>query len=368
MTALRTIEEYDVDTRSPPPTDAESTTPDRWRRTTVLGFLVVLLVVAFVANLGAGAVTIGPRDVIAVLLRHAGIGEGSTPQFDAVVWQIRLPRALLAGLVGMALAVAGAALQAVFRNPLAEPSVIGVANGAAVGAVATIVTGINVLGAYTLPAAAFVGGLIATAIVFVAATQQSRVEVVTLVLAGIAVNVTAAAVTGLFTYMADDDQLRDIVFWMLGSLAGATWPEIGTVALPVLAATVTLCGLARTMDLLALGDREAGHLGVRVARIRVAVVALAALATGAAVATAGVVGFVGLVVPHIVRITVGPDHRTLIPASALGGAALLLCADLAARTLATPRELPLGVVTALVGGPYFLWLIRRQRSADGGWL
>jgi iron complex transport system permease protein len=191
---------------------------------------------------------------------------------------------------------------------------------------------------------------------------------VTLLLAGIAVEVTAAAATGLLIYMADDEQLRDIVFWTLGSLAGATWTQVAAIGPPVVIATVALCALARDMDLLALGDREAGHLGAHPNRVRITAVVLAALATGAAVAVAGVIGFVGLIVPHIVRMTVGPEHRRLVPASALGGAALLLGADLAARTLVIPSELPLGVVTALAGGPYFLWLIRSQRTADGGWV
>ena len=338
-----------------------------WWRRSALGLLVVLLAVAFVANLGAGAVTIPPGDVVAVLLHHVGLGSRTAPQFDAVVWDIRLPRAVLAALVGSALAVAGAALQAVFRNPLAEPRVIGVANGAAVGAVAAIVLGVEVVGIYTVPLAAFVAGLAATGVVFLVATQGNRTETVTLLLAGIAVEVSAAAGTGLLIFLADDQQLRDIVFWTLGSLAGATWTQIAAIGPPIVLATIGLCVLARDLDLLALGDREAGHLGVRVGQVRGLVVVLAALATGAAVAVAGVVGFVGLVVPHIVRLALGPEHRRLIPASALGGAALLLVADLVARTLVVPRELPLGVVTALVGGPYFLWLIRSQRAAEGGW-
>jgi iron complex transport system permease protein len=337
------------------------------KRVGVLGGLTVALLIAFVANLGAGAVTIAPTQVIGVLLHHAGLDSGTTPRFDAVVWDIRLPRALMAAVVGAALAVAGAALQAVFRNPLVEPRVVGVADGAALGAVAAIVLGGDILGIYTLPVAAFVAGLAATLLVFATATHGNRTDVVTLILAGIAVNVTAAAATGAFIYAADDDQLRDIVFWMLGSLAGATWQDLAAVTPPIVLATVVLCGHARIMDLLALGDREARHLGANVGRIRLLIVGLAALATGAAVATAGVVGFVGLIVPHIVRMNLGPDHRTLLPASALGGAALLLAADLAARTVVIPRELPLGVVTAVAGGPYFLWLVRRQRNLDTGW-
>jgi iron complex transport system permease protein len=369
---------------SPPPRDGTTSPPvpapaplpgevlrgprlARWRRRTVLGLLVVVLLIAFVANLGAGAVSIPPGEVLDILLRHAGLTDGDAHRFDAVVWQIRLPRAVLAALVGAALAVAGAGLQAVFRNPLAEPRVIGVANGAAVGAVATIVFGIEVVGIYTVPLAAFLTALVTTAVVLGVATQGNRTEVVTLLLAGIAVEVTAAAATGLLIYWADDEQVRDIVFWTLGSLAGSTWTQVAAITPPVVVAAVALCALARDMDLLALGDREAGHLGAHPHRVRVIAVVLAALATGAAVAVAGVIGFVGLIVPHIVRMTVGPEHRRLLPASALGGAALLLGADLAARTLVIPSELPLGVVTALAGGPYFLWLIRSQRTADGGW-
>ena len=332
----------------------------RARPSVVLGALAAALVVAALVNAALGAAPVPPLHVLGVLARHVGLDlvDGISVQEDAVVWSIRLPRLLLAALVGSALASAGALLQGVFRNPLAEPSVIGVSAGAAVGAVGAIVIGITAFGGAALPVAAFVGAIAASALVYVA----GRADTVTLVLSGVAVNVMASAATGLLTYLANDAQLRDIVFWTLGSVGGATWPVVLTAAVPI--GAVLLCAplLARQLDLLALGEREASHVGVDVERLRLTVVALAALATAAAVATSGIVGFVGLVAPHLVRLVIGPSHRALLVASALAGAVLVLGADLAARTVAAPRELPLGVVTALVGGPYLLWLIRRARS------
>lgn len=330
------------------------------RPTIALGVLAVALLIAALTNAVLGAASVPPLHVVGVLARHAGLDlvDGLTQQEDAVVWSIRLPRLLLAALVGSALASAGALLQGVFRNPLAEPSVIGVSAGAAVGAVGAIVLGLTAFGGAALPVAAFAGAIVASALVYLA----GRTDTVTLVLSGVAVNVMASAATGLLTYLANDAQLRDIVFWTLGSVGSATWPVVLTAAVPIGVVLLAAPLLAGQLDLLALGEREAGHVGVDVERLRLAAVALAALATAAAVATSGIVGFVGLVAPHLVRLVIGPSHRALLVASALAGAVLVLGADLAARTVAAPRELPLGVVTALVGGPYLLWLIRRASS------
>jgi iron complex transport system permease protein len=284
-----------------------------------------------------------------------------------VLWSIRLPRVVLGVLVGGGLAVAGAALQGVFRNPLADPGLIGVSSGASLGAVAAIVLGIAAAGSYTLPVLAFLGGVVATLAVYGVARFDGRTEVVTLLLTGLAVNALCGAAVGYLLFVADDQQLRGVVFWSLGSLGGATWPLV-LAALPFVAlAVLVLPLLARPLNLLLLGEREARHLGVEVERVRLLVIVLAALATGAAVAVAGIVGFVGLIVPHLVRLAAGPDHRVLLPASGLLGAALLLLADLFARTVAAPAELPLGVVTSLLGAPFFLWLLRRTRREHGGW-
>lgn len=334
--------------------------------TLALGLLVAGLLVV---NLGVGAIGIHPGTVVGVIADHLGLASGgASPRDDAVVWQIRMPRALLAMLVGAGLGIAGAALQGVFRNPLADPALIGISGGASVGAAAGIVLGAGALGVAALPLAASLAALVAAAAVYVLARRGGRTDVVTLLLTGLAVNSVAGAAVGYLTFTADDDQLQDIVFWTLGSLSGATWESV-RVALPfVLAGVALLPLLARTLDLLALGEREAAHLGVPTERVRLAVIALCALAAGGAVAAAGVVSFVGLIVPHLVRLAAGPGHRVVLPASGLGGAALMLLADMGARTLAAPRELPLGVLTGLVGGPFFLWLLHRTRHERGGWM
>jgi iron complex transport system permease protein len=331
--------------------------------------LVALLVAAVLINAGSGAVRISPLQVIAIVLGHAGISLDVTvtPQQDAVLWNIRLPRIVLAALVGGSLALAGAVLQGVFRNPLADPSLVGVSSGAALGAVAAIVLGFGTFGLASLPLAAFAGGMLAMVAVYGFARQGGRTEVVTLILAGIAINAIAGALTGIFFFLANDVQLRTIVFWTLGSLGGATWRSVWAVLPFIALGMLLLPRWGRQLNLLVLGEREARHLGINTERMRFLLVALAALITGASVAVAGVIGFVGLVVPHIIRLIAGPDHRLLLPASALAGASLLLLADLAARTLVLPRELPLGVVTALAGGPFFLWLLHRTRQEHGGW-
>ncbi|HZQ35160.1 MAG TPA: iron ABC transporter permease [Dehalococcoidia bacterium] len=331
--------------------------------------LLLLLVGATLLNAGIGAVRISPPEAVAIVLRHLGLhlDVTVTRQQDAVLWAIRLPRIVMAGLVGGALALAGAVLQGIFRNPLAEPGLIGVSAGSALGAVAAIVAGFTALGPASLPLAGFVGGLLATLAVYRFARYGGRTEVVTLILAGVALNAIAGALTGLLLFLANDAQLRNVVFWQLGSLGSATWTTVGAVAPFVLIGTLVLPRYGRTLNLLVLGEREARHLGVDTERARFLLIAMAALLTGAAVAVAGVISFVGLVVPHIVRLIAGPDHRTLLPASALAGATLLLLADLFARTVALPREIPLGVVTALAGGPFFLWLLDRTRQEHGGW-
>ena len=324
--------------------------------------MLALFVATLFANIGMGAVEIPPTQALAVLTSHAGldIGVQFEPRTDAILWNIRLPRVVLGILVGGGLGIAGAALQGVFRNPLAEPGVIGVSSGAAAGAVAAIVLGFTVFGMSTIAAVAFVSSLAATAIVYLVARTQGQTEVTTLILAGIAVNATAGAITGLLTFIADDDQLRSITFWMLGSIGGATWPVVGAVT-PFFIAGFVLPFWASSLNLLNLGDREARHLGVSTERVHLGVIVMCALVTGAAVSVAGVIGFVGLVVPHVIRLIAGPDHRFLLPTSILGGATALLLADLLARTVVVPAELPLGAVTAMVGGPFFLWLVHRTR-------
>ncbi|MFG3099009.1 FecCD family ABC transporter permease [Streptomyces sp. NPDC048182] len=331
------------------------------------GLTAALLVLVPVAA-GTGAYPIPVGDVLGSLQHRAGLGGAGLDRVaESVLWNVRLPRIVLALLIGASLGCAGALMQGVFGNPLAEPATIGVSSGAAVGAVAAISLGLDFLGTWTLPAMAFVTGLVTVLLVYAMSRARGRTEVVTLILMGIAVNAFAGALIGLFVFLADSAAVNQITFWQLGSLAQATWPKVLAV-LPCAALGLVVAPLyARRLDLLALGDRPARHLGVDVERLRVVLILLVALLTAAAVSVSGVIGFVGLVVPHLMRMAAGPGHRFLIPASALGGALVLLAADLAARTVAEPAELPLGVLTALLGSPFFFWLLRRTRRRQGGW-
>ncbi len=340
----------------------------RLATSTLLGVMFALFFVALFANVGMGAVEIPPAQAVAIVLSHAGVDTGIQfePRTDAILWNIRLPRVVLGILVGGSLGVAGAALQGVFRNPLAEPGIIGVSSGAAVGAVGAIVLGFTLFSAYSVAVAAFLCGLLATMVVYMVARAYGQTAITTLILAGIAVNATAGAFTGMLIFVADDDQLRSITFWTLGHVGGATWPVVSSVIPFFLVGLVLLPFWSRPLNLLTLGDREARHMGVSTERVRVSVIVISALMTGAAVSVAGIIGFVGLVVPHVIRLIAGPDHRFLLPASILGGATTLLLADLVARTVVIPAELPLGVVTAMIGGPFFLWLVHRTRLNWGG--
>jgi iron complex transport system permease protein len=345
---------------------------DGARRTPPLllhGVLAVLLVVTTVASVSIGTFHVHWADVLRVIGDHLGVGSSSSVPAAArtVVWEVRLPRTLLACLVGCGLALAGAALQGIYRNPLADPGIIGVSSGAALGAVTSIVLGVGSLGSWTTPVAAFGGALAVSVLVYRMSRRAGRTEVVTLVLTGIALNAIVASLIGYLTTRADDQQLRSIVFWNLGSFANARWRYVAVAGVIVAFGAATLPLLARRLDLLALGEREARHLGVETDALRRQVIVVAAIVVGGCVAVSGIIAFVGLVVPHLVRLVAGPSHRVLLPASALGGAALLTLADLGSRTLLAPRELPLGVVTSGVGGVFFLWLLLSVRRAQGGW-
>jgi iron complex transport system permease protein len=286
---------------------------------------------------------------------------------EATLWQVRMPRVVMALVVGAVLGCAGALMQGVFGNPLADPGVIGVSSGAALGAAVAIVAGARVLGEFTVAGAAFVTGLIATLLVYVLSRAHGRTEVVTLVLTGIAINAVTGAGLAFCTYFSSQAQMDQIVFWQLGSLNGTRWVFVATAAPFALVGVAGSCLLAGRLDLLALGDRPARHLGVNVERLRLTAIVLVAIMVAAAVAFSGVIGFVGLVVPHLIRMVVGPGHRMLIPASVLGGALLLSAADLVARTAVAYADLPIGMLTAIVGGPFFFWLLRRTRARAGGW-
>lgn len=353
--------------------DEEIPTP-RSRAFIVGTGLVVLLVGLAIASASIGAYqNVAPWDVVATVLHRIGLGvaeptggPGAVSVAD-VLWEIRFPRVALTIIVGASLGCAGAIMQGTFRNPLAEPGVIGVSSGAALGAVAVIALGISTFGNWTLSLAAFLAGLVTVFLVSSVARSGGRTEVVTLVLVGIAVNAFAGAIIGLLTYFAEDAELRSITFWSLGSTATATWPKVLAVAPIAIAAFVVAPFFAGKLDLLALGERPARHLGVDVQKLTMVMIVIVALLTASAVAVSGIILFVGLVVPHMLRMLAGPGHRFLVVGSALGGAVVLLGADLVARTIAAPAEVPLGVVTALIGAPVFFFLLLKTRASQGGW-
>ena len=306
----------------------------------------------------------------AVPLRMGELLFGGATEFERMVFvEIRAPRVVLAASVGAVLGLAGAALQGLFRNPLADPGLIGVSAGAALGAISMIVLGDALalpywLSPFSIPLAAVVGALSVTSFLYVFASYFGRFSIVTILLVGIAVNALSTVGIGAFEYISDDRQLRSLVFWMMGSFGRAEWTTTAPALLFMGGAAAWLLCQRRALDLLQLGEAEASFLGVRVEQLKRIVVLCVAVAVGAGVALSGIIGFVGLVVPHLVRLILGPGHVRLLPASMLLGAALMVLADLAARTLISPAELPVSLVTSAIGAPFFLWLIARMRLAQ----
>lgn len=320
-------------------------------------WLLLLLLATLAASVLFGAAGLSAGEVAAAL-RGGGDAAART-----IVLELRLPRAALALLIGGALGVSGAVFQALLRNPLAEPYILGVSGGAAVGAVSAIVLGLGVAGGWTVPVAAFIGSLGAIALVFrVAARVSGGLDTRVLLLAGVVVGAFFNALILLLLSFADTDRFRAAFFWMMGSLAGAQWSALAWLALYLIPSIAILFGLARSFDLLAIGEETTMHLGADPDRIKIAAYLTASLAVAASVAVVGVIGFIGLVVPHALRLAWRGDYRFLLPASFLAGAAFLLVADTCARIVVAPAELPVGVVTALVGVPVFVVLLRRRAA------
>lgn len=338
----------------------------RRRRWLIASGLALALLAACLAASASGALRIPFSHILAAILQRFGI-ETTLPVEPierTALFAIRLPRIALGLGVGATLGIAGAALQALFRNPLADPGLIGVSGGAACGAVGWIVLGASapawMHGSLGTPLAAFAAGLAAVAGVYGIASRGRQTDIATLLLAGLAVNALTAAGVGYLSYLGTDAQLRSLTFWLLGGLGGATWGQIWPLLLVMGAAAVGLLAMRRSYDVLALGERSAGHLGLDVELVQRATIGCIALGAGASVALTGIIGFVGLVAPHLVRLLGGPSHRFVLPASALMGALLLVLADLLARTVAAPAELPVGIVTSALGAPFFIALLRRR--------
>ena len=327
--------------------------------------LLVLLAIVVVASLTVGA---SGASLLDSLLKLA-MGQDVSLRDRIVLLDIRLPRTLLGILIGAALAVSGALMQGLFRNPLADPGLVGVSAGAGLGAICAIVVGgflpaavLGFLDYFLVPVAAFFGGWLATILLYRVATRQGRTSVAVMLLAGIALGALTGALSGILVYHADDQQLRDLTFWGLGSLAGATWFKLGTAAPLILASLIVAPFLARSLNALALGEPAAMHLGIPIQKMKRIAILTVAVSVGAAVAASGGIGFVGIVVPHLLRLIMGPDHRFLLVNSALLGAALLLFADIVSRIIIAPAELPIGIIMAVIGGPFFLYVLLRNRS------
>ena len=338
--------------------------PRQTRAPIVLALAAVALTAGFA--LLWGAADIPPATVGRILLHRLGLPiEADWPRsWGAIVWEVRLPRVVLAGLVGATLAYSGATYQGVFRNPLAEPYLLGVASGAGLGATIVLVSPI----AFTLgplspvPAAAFAGAIIAVTITYMLARVGPVVPTTTLILAGVAVGSIATALIS-YLMLANSDRTLPVLSWLLGGFTTASWPRVWLLLPYAVIGGIVLFPFGRIMNVLQLNEEQARQLGVNVGAIRLALLIVASLATAAAVAVSGIIGFVGLVVPHVTRLLWGADHRQLLPLSAALGAAFLIVADLLARTAASPHEIPVGIITAFVGAPLFLYLLRRQRRA-----
>jgi len=336
------------------------------RRFTV--YLTVLLACMCITSLATGPT--GTSLWGAMLKLVTGVPLTTIEQ--VVLFDIRMPRLMLGIAVGASLAVSGAVMQGLFRNPLADPGLVGVGAGAGLGAIIAIVLGgflplalRDAMGSYLISLSAFFGGWLSTIVLYKISTRGGQTSVATMLLAGIALGALAGAVSGVLVYMADDQQLRDLTFWGLGSLAGSTWTKV-LAAVPIIGvAVIASFWLSRSLNSLALGEATAAHLGIDVQAMKSRAILCVAAATGAAVAVSGGIGFIGIVVPHLLRLATGPDHDTLLPNAALLGASLLLGADIISRLIIAPSELPIGIVTAVLGAPVFLWILLRRRGFSG---
>ncbi|EIU7747997.1 iron ABC transporter permease [Vibrio vulnificus] len=327
--------------------------------------LLVTLSLTAISSVTVGPMNISGADTLRSLLRLGDLA----PHIDVVIQEIRLPRTLLCMLVGAILALCGVVMQGLFRNPLAEPGIIGVSAGAALGGAVAIVAlsqvamlSISIMNLAVLPIASFLGGALATALVYKMGAGKFGTSVTIMLLAGVAISAISGAAIGYLNFLADDQTLRDLSLWSMGSLAAANWGSIALAALTLLALYGYFARKAMALNALLLGESEARHLGIEVQRLKRGLIALSAIGVGVTVSICGAIGFIGLVIPHLGRMLAGPDHRKLIPLSALLGALLLTFADMVARIAVAPAELPVGIVTAAIGAPFFIYLLFQQKG------
>ncbi|MFD2932387.1 FecCD family ABC transporter permease [Spirosoma flavum] len=330
--------------------------------------LIIALFVTIVFSVGIGAVRITPYEIWQIISNSVGYSTDADGTKEAILLAIRLPRVCLAVLIGAGLAISGAAIQGLFRNPLADPGLIGISSGASLAAVLMIVLEVKffqtltgLLGMYALSIVAFAGACATAFLVYRIAKLAGKALITTMLLTGIAINALSGALTGIMTYMATDEQLRNITFWSLGSLGGASWTSVLAILPFTVIALVGIPRLAKSLNLLSLGESQANMLGVNLKSIKRQIIVFSTMAVGTSVAVAGIIGFVGLVIPHLIRMGAGSDHRRVLTGSALGGSIVLTLADSLARTIVAPAELPIGILTALLGTPVFLWILFREK-------
>jgi iron complex transport system permease protein len=347
------------------------------RYPTVYIFLSVLLFLLVILSAGTGAVHLAPGEIFDIITK--ALGSATTAPVNSIheglFFQIRLPRTFMCFIVGAALSVSGALMQSLFRNPIVEPGLVGTSAGSALGASFIFVFGkleifsmVAFLGDFMLPLGAFTGGLIATAIVYRFSSYLGKVNVSTMILAGIAVNAMAAGGTGFLSYMARDPQARSITFWNLGTFSGADWKQVAIVFAVTLGCIITVLRYAKPLNAFQLGETEANYLGINTERMKIQLILINTLMVSVATSMVGVIAFVGLTVPHLLRIIKGSDNRYLIIGSALLGGVVMLTADIVCRVIIAPAEMPIGIITAFVGAPVFLWLLQKNRrsGAKGG--
>lgn len=335
------------------------------RNSLVLPVLFVLLFFAAIAGISIGPIVIPFGDTISILLNeiHLPVNQMYSAQHASVILDIRLPRVIVSGFVGAALAISGAAMQGLFRNPLVEPGYVGVSSGAALGAVCAIYFGWTAVNSWLLPGAAFIGAISVTAVILLVWRASRSKSIAMLLLLGIGINAFFSAVINIMVATSKDEQeLRSIIYWLQGSLEARTWDHVLLVLVPIIAGAVILCFFGRELNIMLLGEEQAKSSGINTRFTRNMILTLSALITGCAVAVSGIIGFVGLIVPHMLRLVIGADHRLLLPASAIGGAIFLILADLVSRIVLQPITLQVGVICAIIGAPLFIVLILKSNK------
>jgi iron complex transport system permease protein len=330
----------------------------------VLPAMVVVFIIVLIIATAVGAVYVPFNETIKIILKNWGLLDSIAFEsgHESIIYFVRFPRVLIAAVVGAALATSGTVMQGMFRNPMAEPGVVGVSSGAGLGAVAAIALGLTVKSLYIMPVFAIAGALIAAVVIFLLSSKGGKIPVLTLILSGIAVSTFFSAISSLILSFLNEHNVREYIFWTIGTLASRRWEHVKLAAIPIIICVIILNLFARDLTVLLLGDEEAQSVGLNPSRTRKILLPLVSITTAMAVCVSGTISFVGLIVPHIMRLIVGPDHRILIPASALGGAIFLVACDLIARIALIPREIGVGIVTSLLGAPYFLFLLIRARK------